>query len=574
MSFVPRFADALRRSLGALLPVILVSGIALPQNAPEWRLHEFHSTINVAEDGSAVVLERFELSNVRTVPRREFHGLERLIPVESSGHLGTKRRLFLRVLGVSDGAGQALPHRVRVWGGRTEIRVPLLGRPGQQQTVEIAYAVHNAVRFNADHDEVYWNLTSSTLSMPAERASAVVLLPEKSREVLRAQGFVGGSQGRTIPGQVNGASVEFTTTQPVQALQPFAIEVIVPTGIFHQPWWPSRALWFMRANPVLLLPIVVFMVMLWVRRLKGRVRPAVVTEYSPPPGLTPAEAGTLLTDQVEPRDITATLVDLAVRGYVRLEEDNSEGHRDYIIRLLKPRDQWQGLTSYEIEMLFNTFYGGQWTKLSSLKLRFVVAVPAMRAGILNALQEKGMYRVDPLSAQKYRVAAVVLMGVLLLVLQFAGLISLVQAGLLGLVAVAASAVIVYLMGRDLTAKSLKGMQASAQVEGFREFIERVDADRLRRASPQQVERCLPYAMALGVEHRWAEQFSGITEQWPDWLTAAQADETGRALWMRSLGSMVQEAQSVFTTRTRTGRYSQSQPPKEADLGTTTGAAAI
>jgi hypothetical protein len=355
---------------------------------------------------------------------------------------------------------------------------------------------------------------------------------------------------------VSGASVEFVAPGAIGAHEPFAIEVIVPSGVFHRPGWLSSALWFVESNPVVLMPVVVFLVMLWIRRLKGRLPPtSLVTEYEPPPGLTPAEAGALLTDRVEPRDITATLVDLAVRGYVKLQEDDSEGQRDYIIRLLKPREQWQGLTSYEIDMLFNTFYGGQWTKLSSLKLRFVVAVASMRAGILNALIDKGMYRVDPISAHTYRVAVMVLMGVALLALQAEGWISLFDAGWLALALLAISAVIVYVMGGNLTAKSLKGMRACAAVEGFREFIERVDADRLQRASPKQVERCLPYAMALGVEHQWAQQFVGITEEWPDWLTVAGGESSDLSLWTRSLGGMVQQAESVFTARTRTGRYS-------------------
>ena len=42
--------------------------------------------------------------------------------------------------------------------------------------------------------------------------------------------------------------------------------------------------------------------------------------YEPPPGMTPAEAGTLLDDSIDPRDITSTMVDLAVRGYMKIEE--------------------------------------------------------------------------------------------------------------------------------------------------------------------------------------------------------------------------------------------------------------
>jgi predicted membrane protein DUF2207 len=128
--------------------------------------------------------------------------------------------------------------------------------------------------------------------------------------------------------------------------------------------------------------------------------------------------------------------------------------------------------------------------------------------------------------------------------------------------VAASALIVYVMGLNLTAKSLAGMRACAAVEGFREFMERVDADRLKRASPKQVERCLPYAMALGVEHNWAEQFAGITEESPEWLVVAGAEGNDPLRWTRSLGSMAQVAGTVFTARTRTGRYAKPGPVQE------------
>ena len=282
--------------VGALLAL---AASASAQGAPEWQLHDFHSTVSVAGDGSAVILERLDLGCLQMAPRRDFHGIQRLIPVESSGPLGTKRRLYLKAIGVTDGDGHTLPYRVRIWGGQTEIRVPMLGRTGELRTVEIAYFIHNAVRYNADHDEVYWNLTSSTLSMPAEQASATVLLPEKEVEGLRAQGFISGPYGGTLSGKVNGASVEFVAPGEVTAHEAFSVEVVVPKGVFHRPWWPSRALWFVESNPILLMPLVVFLVMLWIRRLKGTLPPiAVVTEYEPPQGLTPAEAGTLLTDRV------------------------------------------------------------------------------------------------------------------------------------------------------------------------------------------------------------------------------------------------------------------------------------
>ena len=46
--------------------------------------------------------------------------------------------------------------------------------------------------------------------------------------------------------------------------------------------------------------------------------------YEPPKDMTPAEVGSLLEDSVHPRDITSTLVDLAVRGYLKIEETESK----------------------------------------------------------------------------------------------------------------------------------------------------------------------------------------------------------------------------------------------------------
>ena len=71
---------------------------------------------------------------------------------------------------------------------------------------------------------------------------------------------------------------------------------------------------------------------------------SVAPMYEPPAGISPAEAGTLLDDTIHPRDITSTIVDLAVRGYIKIEETADEGlvftHKDYIFHLLKPREQW------------------------------------------------------------------------------------------------------------------------------------------------------------------------------------------------------------------------------------------
>ena len=151
---------------------------------------------------------------------------------------------------------------------------------------------------------------------------------------------------------------------------------------------------------------------------------SVAPMYEPPAGFTPAEAGTLLEDHVHPGDITATLVDLAVRGYIKIEEKVDQGilfhHKDYIFHLLKPREQWNDLAPHELVMLGNVFAAGTDTELSSLKNRFYTALPAIRTDIMSALKAKGMYLVDPESANAYSVGAIVVILAPFVIAQFMG----------------------------------------------------------------------------------------------------------------------------------------------------------
>ncbi len=79
-----------------------------------------------------------------------------------------------------------------------------------------------------------------------------------------------------------------------------------------------------------------------------------------------------------------------------------------------------------------------------------------------------------------------------------------------------SLIIVFIFARIMTAKSLKGVRTKVQILGLQEFINRVDADRLKRMPPDTFEKILPFAMALGIENRWAKSFQGIVQNPPTW----------------------------------------------------------
>ena len=183
------------------------------------------------------------------------------------------------------------------------------------------------------------------------------------------------------------------------------IDVYIPKGILNEPGTLTKLFWFIGGNPAVFLPLVTLAVMFGLWWYKGRDPDpgmSVAPMYEPPPGISPAEAGTLLDDRIHPRDITSTIVDLAVRGFLKIEETDEKGllfhHKDYIFHLLQANAQWTGedLAPHERVMLENIFVGdAPETRLSSLKNRFYTAVPVIRTDIMSALKQKGFTRSIP-----------------------------------------------------------------------------------------------------------------------------------------------------------------------------------
>ena len=70
--------------------------------------------------------------------------------------------------------------------------------------------------------------------------------------------------------------------------------------------------------------------------------------------MRPGQAGTLLDGVANPRDVTGTIVDLAVRGYLRIEEVRESPSRDWLLVRL---DKAGGLLDYEQILLDGLFEG-------------------------------------------------------------------------------------------------------------------------------------------------------------------------------------------------------------------------
>jgi hypothetical protein len=548
-------------------PVFVLLLLATALQARTWPIARYETTVRVGEDGSAVVSERFQFVFVPApgkpsalvqfflkdeIPDRVFLRRIDLNPVGATGRRQTR---IVHLLWVATDGDDRAPYQARTRDDVLEISVPVA--PGPGHTVEIQYAVRNAVSFLAGEDELYWTVANQ-FGINLGATAVRIFLPPAIESKMRTQAFVvGGGPIQPLSPEVSGASLALETSALPQG-KVIAADVVVPKGLFREPAAWRRAGWWLRGNPIVLMPLVVFAFMYWLWRTKARnYLPglSVAPRYGPPEGLTPAEVGTLVDDRVDPRDITSTLVDLAVRGYVRIEEAApQEGFfsdaPDYIFRLLKPREEWGGLVAHERTMLFHMFYGGHWTMLSSLRLRFPVIAQSLKTEVMDALKRKGMYRVPPELAPAFRLLGFGVIAALALGAEVTGALPLYRAVAPAVVAIAISAVVVHLFSRRMTAKTFKGLRAYTEIRGFQEYIEIVEADRLARTAPASFEKFLPYAMALGIEHRWSSAFRGIVTEPPGWYQFASGITFDSVIFGDRLSHMGSQARAAMLSRSR------------------------
>jgi uncharacterized membrane protein len=117
------------------------------------------------------------------------------------------------------------------------------------------------------------------------------------------------------------------------------------------------------------------------------------------------------------------------------------------------------------------------------------------------------------------------------------------------VGVLLTVVIVFLFGRQLSAKTVRGARVKVACLGFKEFMTRVDGDRIKRMPPDTFERFLPYAMAFGVEQHWAKAFQGLITEPPSWYVGSSYGTPGMMwspiLFTNSIGSFSHVAYQSF-----------------------------
>jgi hypothetical protein len=551
----------MRRALLLLFAVALLAAAPAPAAARSIVIERFDVQINIAEDSHILVTETMQFRFTGS-----WNGIIRLIPIEYR-HKGFNYTLFLEPLSVTDDRGNELRHEISREGHLRSFKIWVPGASDAVRTVVLRYQARNALRYFDEHDELYWNVTGDEWEMPIEAASATISLPPNVTG-LRALAYTGayGSTEQSASVDVSGNSVRVLAQRPLGVREGLTVVVGWDKGIVREPGLLAKIGDALLSNWPLFLPIGVFAVMFWLWHTRGRdpALGSIAPQYEPPANMTPAEVGTLIDNTPDMRDITATLVDLAVRGYLYIDETENEQllglwkGRDYAFELRKPREEWGGLNEHERRLLSGIFSGGMRARgtrvsLTELENKFYTELPGIRYAIYDKLLKRGYYDHRPDKVKKTYLG---IAGALAFLSFFAGGALSALFGMspaTTMVAGFLSAAIIAAFGWFMPARTLKGAQALEGVLGFEEFLERVESDRFERMvkTPQMFEKFLPFAMAFGVEKNWVRAFDGIFKEPPQWYRGGRFDAGFRPTYfVNSLSSMSTRAGSALASAPR------------------------
>lgn len=558
-----------RESRG-LLPYLLPVFMALlllpgPSLAEDFSITSFRSDIAVRDDSSLRVTETID-----TIFHRQRHGLYRDIPFRYTDELGKTSFTPVRVLSVRDASGGRWKHKVERSGGFVRVRI---GNPDKfvegRQVYVIEYSVENAVLSFPDHDELYWNITGNGWDMPIEAVSAHIAVAAQDRSLeIRTRCYTGtrGSREQACTASPSPDGATFVSTRAFGAGEGMTVVLGWEKGIVRpaSAWKTNAFRLNLAENWVFLAPLMTFAYMLgrWYRegRDPSASGPRVVA-YGPPEAggrpLLPAEAGVLLDERLDPRDIIASVVDLAVKGQIAIEERKTEGllfdKTDYILK--KANGPGVELPPFErllMESLFREH--GNEVSVSDLKQKFYRDIEGLKKSAFEELERMKLFGANPLAVtQKYQFAgfAVVFAGVGLAML--ASKIGLAE-GSSPVVASILSGAIVFLFAPHMPVKTVNGVKAMGAILGFEEFLSRTERDRLERMKDANLfEKCLPYAIALGVSERWAKAFEGIQQEPPRWFVShGGAGEFRPSAFHHSLDSALTSMSAAMQSSPRSG----------------------
>ncbi len=415
-------------------------------------------------------------------------------------------------------------------------------------TYIIRYVVKGGLRIYDGGDQVWWKAVPPDRNFPVLASQVKVILPatfnpdQLKYESYGAKADVYLADGSTVIFTANdiagGDELEVRVQFPhgiVQAKAPSWQAADDARRAAQEKWGPVFDIGFFFLGVLILFGGPLLLYVLWYLRGKD-ASPGIMAEYitEPPDDLPPGAVGTLVDEKADMEDILATLVDLARRGAIHIEEVNEPGFfgigsgRDFVYYL---KDESIATKPYEKKLLQKIFGSRKKRELSDLKQQFYTVIPTLKKQLYDDVVQYGFFPRSPDKTRKLYmglgVAVLifsVIIGFLLLALtsEYSGM------AICPTISMIITAIGLVVVGRHMPRKTKTGAEAAARWLAFKRYLKNIEKYGSLEEAKEQFDKYLPYAIAFGIEKNYMRQFEKITDMpAPTWY--------GPPIWLGHYG---------------------------------------
>ena len=533
------------RFLKALI-LILIPVIALAQ---DYTIESFSVRSRITERGEFNVEESI---GVRFSEKR--HGIYRRIPVSGEVSTTASEKPIYRDLDIYDISCND-NMSIEKDGNYLQIRLGSKDRwvEGYREYI-IRYSVRNVViTENTNFDELYWNYTGNEWLSTISNVSFTLTVP---RDIVMISNFqyriyYGYSGSATEPNvsnsvvSVKGDTFTFQFKEQLKMNQGVTAQIRLRKGLIQITVFDKILKFWKEYYPFLLaglLFIVSFLI--WLRWGKDERAP-IMPEFLPPKDVTPSEAQSIL-QQRPVFNISATLVDLARRGYILIGDDKN---KPYIEKQKEPDESLKRYEKLLMEKLFRSHYISSnhpnRVYTSSLEQSFYNDYDAVVSQYSNTFETGGYFeKAGNLWRAFFWFLA--FLSVLLLCIAFfteENPENMYKTAIFAVIALANNIWFSMIMPK----KSVLGFKKYQMILGFREFISRAEKDRIRRLcekNPTYFDDTIAFAIVFGMVGVWGKMFDDIIKEPPNWYRNDDWS-AGRGFYYSDFGHTLQHSMSRF-----------------------------
>jgi uncharacterized membrane protein len=324
------------------------------------------------------------------------------------------------------------------------------------------------------------------------------------------------------------------------------LSVTVPSDLINMSWFRHFAL-ILENNTFLVIMFFIGLILFGLWWLIGRDKKVLLNvQYYPPEGMTPAEVGWLYDDKIDQRDLISLIFYWAANGYMIIEEI-PDGKRKKKYRFIKLQSLPSSAQDFERTMFNGIFSKGSDVTTDDLKNTFYTKLKTAKSELEKHGKQKKFY----LPGTRGFGTCLMILGVLVLIFSVVSfVIGFVLEDYSFGVAAIGTAILMFIFGRIMPKKGQLGHEKYEQLLGFKEFMDKAEADRLKKLldeHPDYFSKTIAYAVAFGMAENWADKFSDLAIEPPDWYRSPDHGTFTAIYFASSLQNSMNSIGSVMSS---------------------------